>query len=39
VSLRENYGFPRRDVTRIEAALTTHLAELIAAREVLHGEA
>ncbi|HEX7730485.1 MAG TPA: DUF4160 domain-containing protein [Terracidiphilus sp.] len=37
VTLRENYGFNRRDLARIEAALIRHLDELIAAWEGIHG--
>jgi hypothetical protein len=39
VSLRENYGFERRDLARIEAGLSKHLAALLAAWEAIHGEA
>ncbi len=39
VSPRENYGFGRRDLSKIEAALTEHLAELLNAWEAIHGEA
>jgi hypothetical protein len=35
--LRENYGFARRDVTRIAADLAAHLAELCHAWERIHG--
>ena len=39
VSLRENYGFGRRDLARIEAGLSKHLAALLASWEAIHGEA
>jgi Domain of unknown function (DUF4160) len=35
--LRENYRFLRRDVTRIAAQLSAHLAELCQAWERIHG--
>ena len=37
VTLRENYGFNRRDLARIEQALIKNLAELLAAWERIHG--
>jgi hypothetical protein len=37
VTLRENYGFSRRDLARIEKALIQHLAELLIAWERIHG--
>ena len=37
VMLRENYGFTRRDLARIERALIHNLAALIAAWEKIHG--
>ncbi len=39
VSLRENYGFNRRDLTRIGRALILNLRELIEAWEIIHGNA
>jgi hypothetical protein len=36
--LRENYGFPLRDLGRIRAALTSHLAALCEDWERIHGE-
>jgi hypothetical protein len=39
VTLRENYGFSRRDLARIERALIQHLIELLRAWERIHGEA
>ena len=39
VSLREDYGFNRRDLARIEQALIQNLAELLAAWERIHGVA
>ncbi len=39
VTLRENYGFNRRDLARIARALLAHLSELIRAWEAIHGEA
>ena len=38
VDLRENYGFTRREVSRILTELTNHLAELCQAWENIHGE-
>ena len=35
--LREHYGFSNREVIRIAAALTQHLAELCAAWKEIHG--
>jgi Domain of unknown function (DUF4160) len=37
--LRENYGFGRRDLARIVAALIENLIELMAAWERIHGPA
>lgn len=37
VTLRENYGFSRRELARIERALIQNLAELLAAWERVHG--
>jgi Domain of unknown function (DUF4160) len=37
VELRENYGFSRREVTRIRIMLTNCLAELCAAWGNIHG--
>jgi hypothetical protein len=37
VALRENYGFPARDLARIEDALLGNLAALCSAWEVIHG--
>ncbi len=34
--LRENYGFPRREIKHIQAVLTTHLTELCQAWENIH---
>ena len=39
VELRENYGFSRREIRPIEAALTGHLGELWQAWENIHGTA
>ena len=39
VTLRENYGFGRRDLARIVEALIGNLAELGAAWERIHGVA
>jgi hypothetical protein len=39
VTLRENYGFGRRELARIESALIQHLAELLNAWERIHGRA
>jgi Domain of unknown function (DUF4160) len=39
VELRENYGFGRRELTKITARLTKHLSELCQAWERIHGEA
>ncbi len=38
-ALRENYGFNRRDLARIERALQSNLTELVNAWERIHGEA
>ena len=37
VELRENYGFSRRQIARIEATLANHLTELCQAWENIHG--
>ena len=37
VTLRENYGFGRRDLGKIERALIQNLADLLAAWERIHG--
>ncbi|HMD84863.1 MAG TPA: DUF4160 domain-containing protein [Terriglobia bacterium] len=37
VELRENYGFPRRETTHIQAVLMEHLDELCGAWEEIHG--
>ncbi len=37
VTLRENYGFSRRDLARIAKALIQNLAELLNAWERIHG--
>jgi hypothetical protein len=37
VDLRENYGFSRRDVARIQGALLENLIELCGAWESIHG--
>lgn len=37
VTLRENYGFGRRDLARIVVALIENLVELLAAWERIHG--
>jgi len=39
VELRENYGFSRREITRIQGVLTEHLEELCRAWEGIHGNA
>jgi Domain of unknown function (DUF4160) len=39
ITLRENYGFPRRAIAAIERALVRNLAALTAAWERIHGEA
>lgn len=36
VSLRENYGFPRRDLAAIERKLLQHLTALVNAWEAIH---
>ena len=36
VGLRENYGFSRSEITRIEKNLTRHLAALCRAWEIIH---
>ena len=37
VTLRENYGFSRRDLARIQDALLENLAALCSAWESIHG--
>ncbi len=37
VDLRENYGFSRREIVRIQAELTTHMENLGQAWEEIHG--
>jgi hypothetical protein len=37
IELRENYGFPRREIGRILESLTDHLGELCQAWEQIHG--
>jgi hypothetical protein len=37
VTLRENYGFGRRELARIERALLTNLALLLSEWEAIHG--
>jgi hypothetical protein len=39
VTLRENYGFSRRDLARIVRDLIPHLPELLSAWERIHGTA
>jgi len=39
VTLRENYGFSRRDLARIESELIRNLAMLLTAWEKIHGKA
>jgi hypothetical protein len=39
VTLRENYGFTRRDLAGIEAILLANFDRLVAAWESIHGEA
>ena len=39
VTLRENYGFNRRDLAKIARVLTQNLRELMAAWERIHGRA
>ena len=39
VTLRENYGFARREIAKIERALVVNLNMLLAAWEGIHGEA
>jgi hypothetical protein len=36
VEIRENYGFPRREIGRILGVLTNHLDELCRAWEQIH---
>jgi Domain of unknown function (DUF4160) len=37
IDLRENYGFSRREIARIQTVLTKHLEELCGAWEEIHG--
>jgi len=37
IELRENYGFPRRQIRHILDVLTDHLEELCRAWEQIHG--
>jgi hypothetical protein len=37
VELRENYGFSRKEIVRIEAELTEHITSLCRAWEDIHG--
>jgi Domain of unknown function (DUF4160) len=37
VELRENYGFSRREISKIETMLSQHLEELCRAWERIHG--
>ena len=37
VELRENYGFPRREITKIETVLGKHVEQLCRAWEEIHG--
>jgi Domain of unknown function (DUF4160) len=37
VELRENYGFSRRELSRIKTALTEHLEDLCRDWEEIHG--
>jgi hypothetical protein len=39
VSLRENYGFSRRDLARMQEPLDTNLAALCGAWDSYHGQA
>lgn len=39
VDLRENYGFSRREIKRIQLVLTSRLSELCEAWENIHGSA
>ena len=39
VTLRENYGFPRRLIAFISRGLIQHMAALLGAWERIHGEA
>jgi Fe2+ or Zn2+ uptake regulation protein len=39
VSVRENYGFKRKEIARLLQALTNHLSELCRAWEEIHGNA
>ena len=38
VSLRENYGCSRRDITRIKVALGSNISRLCAGWEAIHGK-
>ena len=38
VEMRENYGFPRPEIGRIENVLTNHLTALCSAWENIHGD-
>lgn len=38
VTIRENYGFPRREVTRIERTLLSSVQQLYSAWEEIHGK-
>ena len=37
LALRENYGFPKRDLARFQSALAQNLAALCRAWEGIHG--
>jgi hypothetical protein len=37
VAPRENYGFPSREIVRIEAELNRHVVELCSAWKEIHG--
>jgi Domain of unknown function (DUF4160) len=39
LQIRENYGFSRREIKQISAALVDHLVELCVAWEEIHGMA
>jgi len=39
IELRENYGFSRREISKIEAVLSRHVKELCRAWEEIHGVA
>ncbi len=36
--VRENYGFPRREISHIEGVLTNHVESLCGAWENIHGK-